>query len=230
MHFDAGSFIRANTQLMAPAHVPELSLHLASEISPLWHKTEEELGQIGLPPPFWAFAWAGGQGLARYILDNPQTVYGKEIVDFAAGSGIVGIAAALAGAASVTCIDTDKVSATAVSLNAAANGVSLQFSSADPIGKLLDTEVLLAGDVFYDRELARRLLPWMKDLQQSGTEILVGDPGRAYLPHDNLVRLATYTIPCCRELEDSEIKNCSVWRFHNTRQKIGSRQGFQGRT
>lgn len=206
-------FILANTELLRPPHVPEVRLHLASEINDLWYKTEEELGEIGLPPPFWAFAWAGGQGLARFVLDHPETVRGRRIVDFACGSGLVGIAAALSGALAVHGIDTDPVSGTAATLNAHENGVTITFRSDDIVGRTIACDTILAGDVFYDRRLAERLLPWFCQLSQAGIEILVGDPGRAYLPRAHLRELAVYRVPTTRELEDCEVKRTAVWRF-----------------
>jgi len=210
---DPELFIRANTSLMAPPHVPEIRLHLASEAHALWLKTEEELAEIGLPPPFWAFAWAGGQGLARYILDHPDHVRGRSVLDFATGSGLVAIAASMAGAAQVLAADIDPWTETAVRLNAAANGVSIDFEGADLIGSAIEADVLLAGDVFYDRGFADALLPWFQRLASEGKQILVGDPGRAYLPKDRLEFCAVYEVPVTRALEDSEIKKTTVWRF-----------------
>lgn len=198
---------------MAPPHVPELRLHLASEAHDLWLKTEEELEEIGLPPPFWAFAWAGGQGLARYILDNPDIVRGKRVVDFASGSGMVAIAAALAGAAHVLAVDIDPWAKSAVMLNAAVNGVTIDVISDDVIGKDLDADVLLAGDVFYDKGFADALIPWFSTLTSRGVVVLVGDPGRAYLPKTKLIACATYQVPVTRALEDSEVKQTTVWRL-----------------
>src|SRR5689334_6753051 len=157
---DPDVFIRANTGVMAPPHVSEIRLHLASEAHELWLKTEDELAEIGLPPPFWAFAWAGGQGLARYVLDSPGTVRGKRVLDFATGSGLVAIAAARAGAAAVRAADIDPFCEAAVRLNSAANGVSVNFEGQDLTGQGHGFDVLLAGDVFYDRAFADRLVPW----------------------------------------------------------------------
>ena len=209
-------FIRANTAILRPPHVPEIRLHLADEAHGLWQKTETELDAIGLPPPFWAFAWAGGQGLARHVLDHPDCVAGRTVLDFAAGSGLVAIAAALAGAAAVTAVDTDPFCANAIALNAALNGVAIGFDGGDRIGAPVAADTLLAGDVFFDRELAARLIPWFDDLARGGVTILVGDPGRAYLPRDRLERLATYAVPVTRALEDAEIKQVSVWRWRPT--------------
>ena len=213
MKTDPELFIRANTSLMAPPHVPEIRLHLASEAHELWLKTEDELAEIGLPPPFWAFAWAGGQGLARYILDHPEEVRGRRVLVFATGSGLVAIAARMAGAEKVLAADVDPWTETAVRLNAAANGVSIEFEGADLLGSMIAPDVLLAGDVFYDRGFADALLPWFQRLADGGKDILVGDPGRAYLPKDRLEFCAVYEVPVTRALEDSEVKKTTVWRF-----------------
>lgn len=209
----AEKFIADNTALMAPPHVPEIFLHLADEAHDLWQRTEDELAAIGLPPPFWAFAWAGGQGLARYVLDHPETVRGRKILDFASGSGLVAIAAAMAGASSVVAADIDPFCETAIRLNTKANGVAVEFSGADLIGADAGWDVVLAGDVFYDAGFAHRLVPWLDSLAARGAKILVGDPGRAYLPKAGLEKLAVYEVPVTRALEDSEIKRTTVWRF-----------------
>lgn len=213
MKTDPKAFILENTDLMRPPHVPEILLHLATEAHDLWLKTEEDLEAIGLPPPFWAFAWAGGQGLARYILDNPQTVAGKRVLDFASGSGLVAIAAKLAGAADVLAADIDPWTRTAVMLNAAENGVEIGFTGENQIGLAVEKDVVLAGDVFYDRDFAAALVPWFTRLADEGRVVLVGDPGRSYLPKERLERLAAYEVPVTRALEDSEVKKTTVWRF-----------------
>jgi predicted nicotinamide N-methyase len=210
---DRTAFILVNTALIAPPHVPEIVLHLADEAHDLWHRTEEELEAIGLPPPFWAFAWAGGQGLARYVLDNPQTVAGKRVLDFASGSGLVAIAAVKSGAASVVAADIDPFCGPAIGLNAVANGVSVSFLGQDLIGGDDGWDVVLAGDVFYDRDFADVLVPWFTALAARGADVLVGDPGRAYLPKERLQKLAVYEVPVTRALEDAEIKKTTVWRF-----------------
>ncbi|WP_163265466.1 class I SAM-dependent methyltransferase [Chelativorans alearense] len=209
----AEAFIRANTTLRAPPHVPEIRLHLADEAHDLWQRTEEELEAIGLPPPFWAFAWAGGQGLARYLLDHPETVRGRTVFDFATGSGLVAIAACKAGAARVTAADTDPFCATACRLNMAANGVAFDLTADEAIGSDPGCAVLTAGDVFYDRTLAEILAPWFTHLTAGGTTVLVGDPGRAYLPKARMQPLASYSVPVTRALEDAEVKRTTVWRF-----------------
>ncbi|MBT9370703.1 methyltransferase [Rhizobium sp. CSW-27] len=213
MKTEPRAFILANTRLMAPPHVPEISLYLADEAHDLWLKTEEDLEAIGLPPPFWAFAWAGGQGLSRYILDHPEVVRGRHVLDFATGSGLVAIAALRAGAAGVTATDIDPWTQSAVALNAGANGVELTFCGEDLVGRAVDADVVLAGDVFYDRTFADRLVPWFTALADAGRTVIVGDPGRAYLPKESLLALATYQVPVTRALEDSEIKKTTVWRF-----------------
>jgi predicted nicotinamide N-methyase len=210
---DPKAFILENTDLMRPPHVPEIVLHLATEAHDLWLKTEEDLEKIGLPPPFWAFAWAGGQGLARYILDHPETVAGKRVLDFASGSGLVAIAAKLSGAAEVLAADIDPWTETAVMLNATENGVSVRFTGEDQVGLAVDADVILAGDVFYDREFADMLVPWFSRLAGEGRLVLVGDPGRSYCPKDRLEKLAVYEVPVTRALEDSEVKRTTVWRF-----------------
>ncbi|MBC7282463.1 methyltransferase [Hoeflea sp.] len=211
MKTDPESFIRANTTLGTPPHVPEIRLHLADEAHELWLKTEEDLDALGLPPPFWAFAWAGGQGLARHLLDNPDLVAGKTVLDFASGSGLVAIAACLAGAARVTAADIDPWAATATRLNAAENGVAFTFRETNLIGADEGWDVVLAGDVFYDRAMADLVWPWLTTLSRRGAMVLVGDPGRAYCPKHGLELLATYMVPVTRALEDSEIKRTSVW-------------------
>ncbi len=198
---------------MPVPHVPEIVLHLADEAHDLWRRTEEELAEIGLPPPFWAFAWAGGQGLARHVLDHPELVSGKKVLDFATGSGLVAIAAAKAGAARVLAGDIDPFCAAAVALNADMNGSAIEFESQDLIGKTGDWDTLLAGDVFYDRPFADRLVPWFEALSRRGTDIIVGDPGRSYLPKQRLEEIAAYQVPVTRVLEDAEVKKTTVWRF-----------------
>ncbi|AYV45504.1 nicotinamide N-methylase [Caulobacter flavus] len=206
------AFIADNTRLLPTPHAPELVLHLADEITPLWKLTEEALEAIGLPPPFWAFAWAGGQALARYVLDHPEIVRGKTVVDFATGSGIVAVAAMKAGAASVLAADIDVFCEAAVAMNAAANGVEIAFTDAN----LLDApppeaDVLLAGDICYEGPMAAAVMAWLAKGRAAGATVLVGDPGRTYFPKDGLEKLAEYQVPTTRELEDLAIKRTSVW-------------------
>jgi predicted nicotinamide N-methyase len=193
-------------------HAPEISLWLADEVTPIWRLTEEELGEMGLPPPFWAFAWAGGQGLARWLLDNPTEVAGKRVLDLAAGSGLVGIAAIRAGAASALCADIDPFCAAAVALNAGANGVTLAFTDTDLLeGSPPDVEVICAGDVFYEQPMAGRVLAWLTEAARRGTRVLVGDPLRTYFPKQGFDLLAEYAVPTTRELEDDAVKRTRVW-------------------
>jgi predicted nicotinamide N-methyase len=206
-------FVLANTILQSPPHVPEIKLHLADEAHDLWHRTEHELATIGLPPPFWAFAWAGGQGVARYVLDHPEVVKNSVVLDFASGSGLVGIAAAKAGAAHVISCDIDPFARPAIALNADANQATVEIRLDDLIGSDDGWDVLLAGDVFYERPLADRLIPWFAALAARGANVIVGDPGRSYFPKDLLESLAVYSVPVTRVLEDAEVKQTTVWRF-----------------
>jgi predicted nicotinamide N-methyase len=199
-------------------HAPEISLWLADEVTPIWRLTEEELGEMGLPPPFWAFAWAGGQGLARWLLDNPAEVAGKRVLDLAAGSGLVGIAAIRAGAASVLCADIDPFCAAAVTLNAGANSVTLAFTDTDLLDiPAPDVEVICAGDVFYEQPMAGRVLAWLTEAARRGTRVLVGDPLRTYFPKQGFDLLAEYAVPTTRELEDDAVKRTRVWTLSANR-------------
>jgi len=208
---DPAAFIRANTRLLPVPHAPEIRLHLADEATDLWEKTEEELGQIGLPPPYWAFAWAGGQALARFILDRPELVRGRNVLDFASGSGLTAIAAAKVGAARVFANDIDDFSVAAITLNAQANGVTLETLALDVIGRN-EWEIVLAGDVCYEREMAAQVTGWLTDLAAHGVTVLLGDPGRSYLAKEKLEKLAEYAVPTTRALEDTEIRRTAVWR------------------
>lgn len=207
------AFVLENTRPQTPPHTPELVLRLADEITPIWRMTEEALEQIGLPPPFWAFAWAGGQALARYILDHPEIVAGKAVVDFASGSGIVAIAAAKAGATRVLAADVDVFCGAALEINTAANGVACDFTDQD----LLDApppawaDVILAGDICYEKPLAARVMAWLGAARAAGKTVLIGDPGRSYFPREGLEKLAEYQVPTTRELEDMEVKKTAVW-------------------
>jgi predicted nicotinamide N-methyase len=209
---DRRAFIVENTRLQAPPHAPELKLHLADEITPIWRMTEEALEAMGLPPPFWAFAWAGGQALARYLIDTPETVAGRTVVDFAAGSGIVAVAAMKAGAASALAADIDSFCEAAIALNAAANAVEVGFTDAN----LLDSpppaaDLILAGDICYEKPLAARVMEWLEQARAQGSTVLIGDPGRTYFPREGLIKLAEYQVPTTRELEDMEVKKTAVW-------------------
>jgi predicted nicotinamide N-methyase len=203
-------FITTNAVRMAPPLVPEIELYLATEVVPLWRATEEELEKMGVPPPYWAFAWAGGQALARYLLDHPATVTGKRVLDIGTGSGLVAIAACKAGAAHVTAADIDAFSAAAVRLNAVANGCEIAVTQQDLIGTDGDWDIILVGDLFYERPLAERLLSW---LQTRDRPALLGDPGRSYFPKQGVERLALYKVQTTRDLEDREIRETGVYRL-----------------
>ncbi|HEX4862062.1 MAG TPA: 50S ribosomal protein L11 methyltransferase [Rhizomicrobium sp.] len=204
------TFILENTALTAPPLVPEISLHLATEVVPLWRKTEEELVAEGVPPPYWAFAWAGGQALARYVLDNPDIVRGKSVLDFGSGSGLVAIAAKKAGAARVLAADIDAFAAAAIALNAQANDAAIKVTRDDVIGRKDSWPVILIGDMCYERPLAERLLAW---LRTQDALVLLGDPGRSYFPKSGVEKLATFRVQTTRELEDREIRETSVYRL-----------------
>jgi predicted nicotinamide N-methyase len=209
---EPAAFIHSNTAIAAPPLVPEIRLHLATEVTLIWQATEESLARFGTPPPFWAFAWAGGQALARYILDHPDTVAGKDVLDVASGSGMVAIAAAMAGAHRVTASDIDPFAAAAIALNAALNGVSVAVDTRD----LLDRGpagwgVVTAGDVCYEEPMSSRMIALLRRIAARGRLALLGDPGRAYLPRQGLVELARYTVPVSRELEDREAREGIVF-------------------
>lgn len=210
---DPQRFILENTALLSPPLVPEIRLRLAHEALPLWEKTEEELGEIGLPPPYWAFAWAGGQALARYMLDRPEVVAGKSVLDFASGSGLVGIAALKSGAATAVASDIDAFALAAIAMNAAENGVALAATGVDLIGRDEAWQTILVGDAFYEKPLADRLLPWLRSLLRRGATVIVGDPGRSYLPQTGLSLCASYEVPVTRALEDAEVKRTRVWEL-----------------
>jgi predicted nicotinamide N-methyase len=210
---DRRAFIVANTRVLAVPHAPEIKLHLAEEATELWEKTEEELGQIGLPPPFWAFAWAGGKALARHILDHREIVASRRVFDFAAGSGLVGVAAAMAGATQVEASEIDEFAIDAIALNAALNDVTIASRLGDLVGADEGWDVVLAGDVSYQRDMAETVTDWLAALAKRGATVLIGDPGRTYLAHDRLMAIAEYRVPVTRALEDAEIKRSSVYRF-----------------
>jgi predicted nicotinamide N-methyase len=210
---DPALFVRRNTAIAAPPLVPEIRLHLATEITPIWQATEESLARSGVPPPYWAFAWAGGQTLARYILDHPTEVAGRFVLDFGAGSGLVAIAAAKAGAAGVLATEIDHFAAAAIAMNATLNDVAVTVTTAD----LIDTadprwEVIAAGDVCYEQPMAARVARWLTALARRGSLVLLGDPGRAYLPGSGLRECARYVVPTSRELEDRDTRDGVVWQ------------------
>jgi predicted nicotinamide N-methyase len=205
-------FIQANTVLLAPAMVPEIVLYLASSVIPFWQATENWLAEANVDAPFWAFAWPGGQALARHILDHPTLVRGRRVLDFAAGCGIAGIAAALAGAAAVEAADISAMARAATRLNALANGVAVTTLPHDIVGQGCRWDLILAGDVCYEAPMTRHILPWLRGMA-ADCEIWVADPGRAYLPKDGLDRLASYTVPTNLELEDRNERETTLYRL-----------------
>jgi predicted nicotinamide N-methyase len=214
---DPTGFIRSNTDLIAAPLVPEIDLHLASEAQPIWLATEADLDAYGLPPPYWAFAWAGGQALARYILDHPHEVRGRRVFDFASGSGIVAIAAVLAGASAVVANDIDSFALAAIALNAVANpganDASIETEPRDLIGDPLDGhDVILAGDVCYEQPMADLTMAWLRERAAAGQSVLLGDPGRAYLPKSGMDWVIRYGILESGPLEDTDARNAIVWR------------------
>ncbi|MBW8268248.1 class I SAM-dependent methyltransferase [Caldovatus aquaticus] len=209
----AEAFIRAHTAVARAPLVPEIALHLATEVTPIWQATEAWLSQANVAPPFWAFAWPGGQALARLLLDEPARVAGRRVLDFAAGCGIGAIAAARAGAARVEAAEIDPLAAAAVRLNAALNGVAVAVVAADLVGAACRWDTVLAGDVCYEAPMTRRILPWLRGLAAAGAEVLLADPGRAYLPREGLAPLARYAVPTTRELEDREERAVTVHRL-----------------
>src|SRR6202795_739350 len=210
---DPVDFVRRNTAIATPPLVPEIRLHLASKITPIWLASEESLARGNVPPPFWAFAWAGGQAIARYLIDHPQTVAGREVLDIGSGSGIVAIAAAKAGAARVVAAEIDHFAAAAIALNAALNGVTIAVETRD----LLDRAaagwgVALAGDICYEEPMSSRAMTLLRRIAARGRLALLGDPGRAYLPREGLVERARYAVPTSRELEDRDEREGVVWQ------------------
>lgn len=214
---EARGFVLAETRAARPPLVPELVLRLADAITPIWQATESALARAGIEPPYWAFAWPGGQALARHVLDDPGMVRGKAVLDFAAGSGIAAIAAARAGAARALAADLDPLAAAAARINAALNGARIETVTADvcadpPLG----WEVILAGDVCYDARMTARVLPWLRSAARAGALVLLADPGRAYLPREGLEPLAAFDVAVTRELEDSVVRRTVIYRLSGT--------------
>jgi predicted nicotinamide N-methyase len=208
------NFIQANTRLLSVPLVPTIKLHLAEESMPIWQKTEEELGRMNVPPPYWAFAWAGGQALARYLVDHPGLVHTRTVLDLGAGSGLTAIAARTAGASHVLASDIDPYAVAAIALNANANGVHIDTTTSDlldaPSGRF---DAILVGDLFYERELADRVLAFLAQARDGGALVLAGDPRRSSFPKERFHQLAEYSVPVTRDLEDMEIKRTAVWRL-----------------
>ena len=206
------ALVLARTRLSRPALVPELQLHLADDMEATWSAVQVELDDATLPPPFWAFAWLGGQAVARCLLDAPESVAGLSVLDLATGSGLCGLAAARAGAAGVRAVDVDPVAVEAARLNATVNGLELQVELADVLEHAPpEVDVVLAGDVFYDPAMSARVLPWLLTAHRRGVRVLLGDPGRHYLPRALLVELAAYDIATTRELEGAQVRTSRVY-------------------
>jgi predicted nicotinamide N-methyase len=216
MSSDPEAFIRANTAIGTPSLVPEIMIHLASEVTPLWHATEATLEKSQLPPPYWAFAWPGGQALARHLLDHPALIAGKNVLDIGAGSGLVAIAAKKAGAARATAAEIDAFAIAAIRLNAALNDVAIETESRDLIGGARRWDTILVGDMCYERPLAVRLTQWLDALSAGGAMVLLGDPGRAYLPRDGLSEIARYSVPTSLDLEDRTLRETAIWQLGGT--------------
>jgi predicted nicotinamide N-methyase len=208
---DPETFIRANTVLATAGQVPEIQLHLATEITPIWQATESWLAEHNVEPPFWAFAWPGGQALARHVLDNPALVAGKRVLDFAAGGGIAAIACAMAGARSVEASEIDRLALAAIGLNAVANGVVVT-PAGDVVGSACRWDLILCGDVCYEAPMTGHIMPWLTDMAR-GAEVWIADPGRAYLPKTGLEGFAAYQIETTLELEDRTSRDVALYRL-----------------
>jgi predicted nicotinamide N-methyase len=205
------AFVRDHTAFDSPPGLPEIRLRLATEVTPLWRATEAWLAEHGVPPPFWAFAWAGGVGLARFVLDHPEHVAGAEVIDFACGGAVVAIAAAMAGAARVEAIDVDEFAVAAALANAEANGVRVTARAHDPLSDpALTRGVVLAGDVFYDRAMTARVEPWLRAAAAGGARVIVGDPGRAYVPAAGVRVLAELDVATTMDLEGATMKRTRI--------------------
>lgn len=214
----AQDFIRRETVVATPLLVPEIRLHLATEITPIWQATEATMAKQGVAPPYWAFAWPGGQAMARHLLDHPETARGKRVLDFAAGSGLVAIAAAMTGAARSEAAEIDALAVAAIGLNAALNGASIRcreedLLAGDPAAQAQLWDIVLAGDVCYERPMAERVERWLAGLAEGGVTVLLADPGRAYLPKAGLAEVARYRVPTSLELEDRTERETIIWRL-----------------
>lgn len=205
------SLICDHAKIISPQLLPEIQLYLAADDLPIWRMGEDELKEIGMTTPFWAFAWAGGQALARYLLDNQDLVRDKRVLDFGSGSGMVAIAALMAGAKSVLATDIDLMACAAMELNAEINNVKFDISNEDVIGQTKGWDLVLVGDVCYDKRIADLVIPWVKEIAATGTPVLVGDPGRFYLPKLGLQQIAKYSASTTSLMEDSDLRNAQVW-------------------
>jgi predicted nicotinamide N-methyase len=210
-HPVSAEFVRAYTRPVRPPLVPEVTLQVAADVVALWEAIEEERGTAPTEPPFWAAAWPGGQALARYVLDAPETVAGRSVLDLGAGSGLVAVAAALAGARQVVASEIDPFGHAAIAVNAEVNGVTPVAVLGDVLGEEPPVvDVVLAGDVCYDRVMSERVLPWLEAARARGAEVYLGDPGRPYVPTDRLTEVATFDVP---DTEGPQVRRTTVWRL-----------------
>jgi predicted nicotinamide N-methyase len=215
---DPVAFIRSQTEIKSPSIVPEIVLHLVTEVMPLWQFTEDRLQQSDLPPPFWAIAWPGGQGIARYILDHPESVKGRRVIDFAAGSGIAAIAAMKSGAKSAMAIDIDPLALEAIQLNAMNNKVDVQITDHMDLTKpYTKADIIFAGDICYQQSMSATLIRWLRLCVEADIDVLMADPGRAYVPEEGLAPVISYEVPTSRDIEDKDIRTVNVWKM----EKIG---------
>jgi len=212
----ARSFVLRHTRLRPVPGLEEIRLHLADEVLPLWHAMQLETNDPDAALPYWAFAWSGGLAIGRYLREHPEVVAGRRVFDLASGSGLCAVAALRAGAATVTAADIDRFAAAAIELNAKANRQRIAVHLGDVLDdEPPDVDVVLAGDCWYDADLAARVLPWLQSVCDRGIDVLVGDPGRRYLPAAELVALATYDVRTTTELEDLDHKQGRVYRMRS---------------
>ena len=209
----ATAFIQANTEVDSPPACPEIRLWIATEVTPLWEATEQALLRVNLPPPYWAFCWAGGQALTRWVLDNPDLVRGKRVLDFAAGSGVTAVAAAKSGAASVEAAEIDPMACYAIRLNAELNGVAVEVLTDDVVGTACRWDVVVAGDVCYEAPMTAHIWPWLKRMAAEGATVVMADPGRAYLPRTGLLKVGGYTVQTSLDLEDRAQRDVVVYQI-----------------
>ncbi|EME71529.1 methyltransferase [Paramagnetospirillum caucaseum] len=209
----ASAFIQANTEVSHPPACPEIKLWTATEVTPLWEATEEALLRVNLPPPYWAFCWAGGQALTRWVLDHPELVAGKRVLDFAAGSGVTALAAAKVGAAKVEAAEIDPMACYAIRLNAELNGVDVEVLADDVVGAPCRWDVVMAGDVCYEAPMTAHIWPWLVRLAAEGAMVVMADPGRAYLPKTGLLRVGQYTVVTSLDLEDKAQRDVGIYRI-----------------
>ena len=211
---DARSFVRANTRVVGIKGLEPIRLFQADEITPIWQATQDDLEARNVAPPFWAFAWAGGQGVARYLREHPDLVEGERVLDLAAGSGLIAITAMMSGAAEAFANDIDPTAEAAIALNAELNGVCVTFTTGNLIaGPTPDVDVILAGDIFYEQEMGARFHAFLLAARRLGVDVLVGDPGRAYAPRTGLELVAEYQIETSIEIENAAVKTAYVWRL-----------------